>query len=349
MIKTDLLSTWNTFDSVREHLFRQFENPPYDPSSGLAPDELEREVEAYLAAHAGTPRVLQKAHISALILTRGQICVDPQDWFADKLNHADLIRKIDERWLSEAQAGPLREESGWFRMLWERGVGRGLLDTGHISPGWENMFSGGLNGLIAQARAALAQLGAAGHPGAARLLRCGRAGLPGCRNARPAVRGAGPPDRDSTARSRRAHAGAGGGLRARAGRVAANALRGAAVCLADAPADRDGRGNGALDGPFRPAVPALLHRRPRRGPPDARPGQRTDPVFLVQILRSHPGLRQRQELRLRRAVRRWAGSDQRADLPGAGSLRRAQHARSQAVGALLYPPPRTGCTGGWPI
>lgn len=159
VIKSELQLTWNTFDSVREHLFQQFENPPFDPASGLTPEELEHEVEAYLSTHGETPRVLQKAHIFALILTRGQICVDPQDWFADKLNHANLIRKIDERWLSEAQAGPLQAESGWFRMIWERGLGRGLLDTGHISPGWEIMFSGGLNGLVSQARAALAELG----------------------------------------------------------------------------------------------------------------------------------------------------------------------------------------------
>ncbi|RPJ39083.1 MAG: hypothetical protein EHM21_16080, partial [Chloroflexi bacterium] len=55
--------------------------------------------------------------------------------------------------------GPLKEESGWFRMLWQRGIGRGLLDTGHISPGWENMFAGGLNGLVAQARRIRAGLG----------------------------------------------------------------------------------------------------------------------------------------------------------------------------------------------
>jgi len=150
---------WNSFDQVREHLFDQFNNPPFDPASGLAPDELERELAAYLEANPATPRVLQKAHIFRLVVTCAQITVDPQDWFADKLNHAGLIKKIDDRWLAEAQAGPLKEESSWFHQAWQNGSGRGLLDTGHISPGWENMFAGGLNGLITQARAALSALG----------------------------------------------------------------------------------------------------------------------------------------------------------------------------------------------
>ncbi len=153
-------TVWNTFDDVREHLFHQFEDPPYDPTSGLAPQELELEVSAFLAAHPALPRVLQIAHAFRLVVTRAQIAVDPQDWFADKLNHGGLLQKISDRWLAEAQAGLLRQESAWFRLIWQRGIGRGLLDTGHISPGWKNMFAAGLDGLVEQAHASLIALGA---------------------------------------------------------------------------------------------------------------------------------------------------------------------------------------------
>ena len=158
MIET-MTTVWNTFENVREHLALQFENPPYDPTSGLDPQELEDAVSSFLAAHHELPRILQIAHVYRLVVTRGQIAVDPQDWFADKLNHGGLLQKISDQWLAEAQAGPLQQESAWFRLIWQRGIGRGLLDTGHISPGWENMFAGGLNGLVEQARAALLALG----------------------------------------------------------------------------------------------------------------------------------------------------------------------------------------------
>ncbi len=157
-------SPWNTFEDLREQLFHQFTDIPFEVSSGLSPTQLEEEVEAFLATRPHLPRVLQKAHVYRLVVTRAQIAVDPQDWFVDKLNHGKLIDRLNRRWLAEAQAGALREESEWFRMLWQRGIGRGLLDTGHISPGWENMFAGGLNGLLAQARAARQALGETATP-----------------------------------------------------------------------------------------------------------------------------------------------------------------------------------------
>ncbi len=157
-------SLWNTFETVRDHLYHQFEEPPFDATTGLEPERLAQEVQAYLKTHPDIPRVLQKAQVYALVVTRGQIYVDPQDWFVDKLNHGDLVSAVSRQWLQEAQQGPLKVESDWFQMLWEHGIGRGLLDTGHISPGWENMLAGGLSGLSAQARSARASLGEAVTP-----------------------------------------------------------------------------------------------------------------------------------------------------------------------------------------
>jgi pyruvate formate-lyase/glycerol dehydratase family glycyl radical enzyme len=152
---------WGTFQQVRDHLYDQFQDPPFDPASGLPVDELERMVRAYLADHPALPRVLQKAHAYRLVVTRGQIHVDPLDWYADKLNHGGIVRRIRDEWYAEAKAGPLREEAGWFDEMHRLGVARGLLDMGHISPGWENMLSGGLSGLLAQARHERGRLGAA--------------------------------------------------------------------------------------------------------------------------------------------------------------------------------------------
>lgn len=150
---------WDTFERNREHLFDQFRDAPFDPDSGLPVEALEQEVRAYLAAHSDQPRVLQKAHAFRIVVTRGQICVDPLDWFADKLNHGNIVRRIRDEWYAEARAGALKTEAGWFDLARQLGIARGGLDTGHISPGWENMFSGGLSGLLAQARLQQARLG----------------------------------------------------------------------------------------------------------------------------------------------------------------------------------------------
>ena len=143
---------WGTFESVRDHLFDQFRDPPYEPDTGLSLPELERQVEAYLQAHVDAPRVLQKAHVYRLIVTQAQICIDPEDWFVDKLNHGHILRELGERWLREAQAGPIAEEAHWFDRALEMGLCKGGLDTGHISPGWDKMFAKGLSGLLDEAR-----------------------------------------------------------------------------------------------------------------------------------------------------------------------------------------------------
>lgn len=147
------------FDEVREHLFTQCEEPPFNPQTGLAPDQLSQEANAYLADHPDTPRVLLKANVFRMVVTKGRICIDPLDWYADKLQHGGILRRLQQQWYAEAKAGPIKTEADWFARTWEIGLARGLLDMGHISPGWEKMFAGGLTGLVEQARRTRLDLG----------------------------------------------------------------------------------------------------------------------------------------------------------------------------------------------
>jgi hypothetical protein len=151
---------WGTFEDIREHLYNQFQDTPFDPRTGLSPTELGREVEAYLEAHSAQPRVLQKANIFRIVLTRGQIYLDPLDWFAGKLNHGTWVRKVCDGWLEEATAEAREREGDWSDRLERLGVLRAYyLDLGHIAPGWENLLSKGLTGLSEEAGACREQLG----------------------------------------------------------------------------------------------------------------------------------------------------------------------------------------------
>ncbi len=157
---TNAQQVWGTFEGIRDHLFNQFRNVPFDPETGLSPEELKQEVEAYLQANPDQPRVLQKANVYRMVVTRGRIYVDPLDWFADKLSHGNLVRKVRDEWHRDARAGAIKKEARWFDNVHKLGIIRGGLDMGHISPGWENMFSGGLTGLIEEARENRERLGA---------------------------------------------------------------------------------------------------------------------------------------------------------------------------------------------
>ncbi|MFC1719010.1 pyruvate formate lyase family protein [Candidatus Poribacteria bacterium] len=150
---------WGTFEGLRDHLFEQFRGVPFVPETGLSLEELKQEVEEYLQANPDQPRVLQKANVYRIVVTRGRIYLDPADWYADKLNHGNLVRKVRDGWLHEARTGVIKEEARWSDNVHKLGIVRGGIDMGHISPGWENMFAGGLTGLIEQAQRERERLG----------------------------------------------------------------------------------------------------------------------------------------------------------------------------------------------
>ena len=168
---------WGRFESVREHLFRQYEDVPFEPGSGLDYAQLGARVAAFVTANPAMPRVLQKAHALRIVLTEGRIAVDPEDWFADKVDYVHpegrdrregapgfggVVKKLSLGWLDEAIAGDLAETSQWLHRAYRVGQAtgpKGGLDRGHIAPGWDAVLSVGLNGLIARARESRAALG----------------------------------------------------------------------------------------------------------------------------------------------------------------------------------------------
>lgn len=148
------------FENVRNHLYNQFQDVDFDAQTGLPLVQLQNEVDLYLQSHPDQSRVLQKAHVFRILLTHGQISIDPQDWFAGKLNHGDLIRHHRDEILAEFKTAADRIEHNWSDRLEKLGAIRVYyLDLGHISPGWENAFAGGLDYLIQKGRAHRIALG----------------------------------------------------------------------------------------------------------------------------------------------------------------------------------------------
>lgn len=165
--------TRDSFDENRDIIFRRFKDVPYSPGTGVPSDDLQRLVDDYLGDNADEPRILKKANVFRLILERGRIYVDPLDWFAEKIDHGDILRKLTlgardaedpgtGRWLDEAAEGPLAVGTAWFNLARKHGVTTGPrsgLDLGHISPGWDKLLARGLSGLLDDATQARASLG----------------------------------------------------------------------------------------------------------------------------------------------------------------------------------------------
>ncbi|HEX2951458.1 MAG TPA: hypothetical protein VHV83_18105, partial [Armatimonadota bacterium] len=89
---------WNTFTTARPRLERQYVDLTFDSTTGLDADALNAEADALLAAHAESSPMRLKAMLFELIVTKGRIGVDADDWFADKLDHGNILRRVCATW-----------------------------------------------------------------------------------------------------------------------------------------------------------------------------------------------------------------------------------------------------------
>ena len=149
------------FEDERDALFDQFQNVEYRKSTGLGSEELRAIVHECIEENANLPRVLQKAHSFRIIAENCRLHIDPHTWFVGDFGHYRILPELREQWLAEVEAGPLNAEARWFDLAFETGTLRGKLDFHHVAPGWENLFDGGLEGLIERVEASRVHLGEA--------------------------------------------------------------------------------------------------------------------------------------------------------------------------------------------
>ena len=147
---------WDTFDRNREHLEAQYHDPPWDECSGWPLERLQSEAERLIAdADArDEPRIVTKARVFALCLDHGRIDVDPLDWFADHLQHGDIVRGLRNRWTAEIRRDVIPEVSE--ASITGRAVGAFISgpNFSHTAPDWERVLRLGLPGLLDSTRGA---------------------------------------------------------------------------------------------------------------------------------------------------------------------------------------------------
>ncbi len=140
---------WNTFDTVRERLVRQYERMELAEDTGLAVPELEAKVRSYLDAHRDEHRIRTKAAVLAFLLENARIGVDDYDWFADRIGTGGILCKLRNEWHHEAGKDlPRRSALG-------HPAGSANLDLSHTSPDWRNVLRYGPAGIRDRARSAL--------------------------------------------------------------------------------------------------------------------------------------------------------------------------------------------------
>jgi len=144
----------NTFDRDREHLEAQYHDPAWDEASGWPLDRLEAEAESLIsdAESSGEPRIVTKARVFELTLLHGRIEVDPRDWFADRLQHGDLVRGLRDRWTATVRRDVIPQVSEASVVGREVGAFISGPNFSHVAPDWKRVLSLGLPGLLQHIR-----------------------------------------------------------------------------------------------------------------------------------------------------------------------------------------------------
>ena len=89
------------FDQIREQLENQYLNGRFDPASGCSGEELLAEFSRHRAETPGEPRIITRAWLFHLICSKGRIAPDPDDYFADKVEHHNMLTALQREWSRE--------------------------------------------------------------------------------------------------------------------------------------------------------------------------------------------------------------------------------------------------------
>lgn len=130
------------FNVARKYLEAQYQNVRYDPASGLSGEELAAEFEQHRVRNPDEPKILTRAWLFQLLCSKARIAVDPDDYFADKLEHHNLLTKLTKEWGKVEDDLEFKNDppvaSGAFTSI---------LDLSHTSPDWRSLLKYGFPGL----------------------------------------------------------------------------------------------------------------------------------------------------------------------------------------------------------
>jgi len=130
------------FDLARKQLERQYLDVKFDPASGLSKGELVAELEQHRAGNPEEPRILTRAWLFHLLCSKARIALEPDDYFAGKLEHHDLLKTLRNEWWREEEGKEFKNDPPSIPGAWEA-----ILDTSHTCPGWRNLLKYGFTGL----------------------------------------------------------------------------------------------------------------------------------------------------------------------------------------------------------
>ncbi len=136
------------FDLIREQLEQQYLNINFDKDSGLSGKQLRVELDRHCKENLYESRIMTRAWLFYLICTQGRIAVESDDYFADKVEHHNMLIELRNKWKQEEDEKEFKNATPLIS-----GSLNSMLDLSHTSPDWENLLKHGLTGMRDKAAA----------------------------------------------------------------------------------------------------------------------------------------------------------------------------------------------------
>ncbi|MBU0714477.1 MAG: hypothetical protein KJ964_03845 [Verrucomicrobia bacterium] len=136
------------YDDARKRLEAQYLDVKYDPASGLSKEQLVAELERHRAENPEEPRIMTRAWLFRLLCSKARIAVEPDDYFADKLEHHNLMLTLRTEWKRAEEQKEFKNDPPSIPGVWGA-----QMDTGHTCPDWRNLLKYGFPGLRDRAAA----------------------------------------------------------------------------------------------------------------------------------------------------------------------------------------------------
>ncbi len=134
------------FENVKEILSKQYTDIQWIKESGKEKDELLGKSQYF--TDSDLPKPLAKAKTLQMLVNEGQIAVDKEDFFQDKLNVVGILSDQKWKWHNRVIEKNFREMRIYWNMSSDMGAGRSDADYGHLTPDTKALCELGFTGVI---------------------------------------------------------------------------------------------------------------------------------------------------------------------------------------------------------
>lgn len=139
------------YDDKKDILVSQYTDADWISDSGLSPEELKTRIAKIDEEYRDRSLSLLKAKQFEYVLKNGQIAVENDDIFHDKLNAVNLVRDAGAKYIWPSYS---EEDSRLFRLFADAHAENFMHDFGHTSTNMEKLLKVGYKGIINETEAA---------------------------------------------------------------------------------------------------------------------------------------------------------------------------------------------------